>query len=345
MVAHHQPVFLFHDLQATWLRGPGRGLLYTLLSRLLIGLLFGLSLVFPMGLSPLGGGDFQPTLAFGVRFGLALALVTSVTYGLDAFLLLRAYQNGGAPLRTAARRHARRVVLGCAAGTLMGVLMYFEGNGSMESISSGVQMGLFSPLIFCHWYGPEQRYRDITTVESFQWSWAALLRALPMALVIGAVVAVPALWLVTLRAALCVGALGFGIYLLLKAVQRATIPVKDTPDAGINLSLRSSALCGAGFAVLVTLIFSPAYAPMYALLVGLGLGTWVALWYGGFAVVLHYTLRWLLRFDGQPEYQSAAFFDAAVDRMLLRQTGGGYMFIHPTFQQYMAEQRTAVSVP
>jgi serine/threonine protein kinase len=343
MAAHHQPLFLFHDLQATWLRGSGGRVMYTLLSRLLVGLLFGLSLVFPMGLSPLNTTGFQPSLAFGFQFGLALALVTSAVYGLDALHLLRSYQNGGNPLRTAARRHVRRAVLGCTTGILMGALMYFNCNGAVAPIASGVQMGLFSVLIFCHWYGPEERYHDITTVEAFQWSWASFLRAIPLALVIGALVALPVFWFETLRAALCVGALGCGIYLLFKAVQRATIPIKDTPDVAITLSLRSAALCGASFAVLVTLIFGVAYGPMYAVLVGLNLGLWAALWYGGFAVVLHYTLRRLLQFDGQPEYQSVEFFDAAVDRLLLRASGGGYMFIHPTFQQHMAERRTAGS--
>ena len=118
--------------------------------------------------------------------------------------------------------------------------------------------------------------------------------------------------------------------------------MKEAPHEGILMTLRTAASSGGIFGLLITFVFALAYGPAYAALVGLNLGTWLALWSGGLAVLSHGTLRWMLRLEGQPEYWSTELFDMAVDRMLLRQIGGGYMFLHPTFQQYLAERSPEV---
>jgi hypothetical protein len=144
------------------------------------------------------------------------------------------------------------------------------------------------------------------------------------------------LWVENARAAACLGVLIASIVVLVRSVRRRALSIKDGPNAVIVSSLRASLLAAAGFGVLVTCIFSFAYGLLYGLVVGLNLGLWMGLWYGGGSVISHYTLRVLLHLEGQTEYASPALFEAAADRLLLRRVGRGFMFIHQTFQDYLA---------
>ena len=56
---------------------------------------------------------------------------------------------------------------------------------------------------------------------------------------------------------------------------------------------------------------------------------WLACW-------RHYLLRWLLWFDGSVPWDYAQFLDYAVERLLLRKVGGGYIFIHRLLLDYLA---------
>jgi len=77
---------------------------------------------------------------------------------------------------------------------------------------------------------------------------------------------------------------------------------------------------------------------VFGVSVGLSWGVWG---YGGATVLKHYVLRLLLaRQDILPyplsDKKLVAFLDAMVDRILLRQAGGGYVFLHRLLLEYFA---------
>jgi len=69
---------------------------------------------------------------------------------------------------------------------------------------------------------------------------------------------------------------------------------------------------------------------------GLGVGLFAAMWYGGFDVVQHYTLRLILYSKHHIPWNLARFLDYATERIFLRKVGGGYIFIHRLLQDHFA---------
>lgn len=51
----------------------------------------------------------------------------------------------------------------------------------------------------------------------------------------------------------------------------------------------------------------------------------------------HYVFRVLLCLKGYAPLNYVRFLDYCADRILLRKVGGGYIFIHRTFMEHMAE--------
>jgi hypothetical protein len=69
-----------------------------------------------------------------------------------------------------------------------------------------------------------------------------------------------------------------------------------------------------------------------SLLFGLPAG----LWYGGYDVICHYTLRALVWLTGRAPLDLATFLDRAAERVLVRKVGGGYIFIHRLLLEHFA---------
>ena len=57
---------------------------------------------------------------------------------------------------------------------------------------------------------------------------------------------------------------------------------------------------------------------------------------GGLAVARHYTIRVLLARRGLLPFRLVEFLNFAADHLLLRRVGGGYVFIHRLFADYLA---------
>jgi hypothetical protein len=57
---------------------------------------------------------------------------------------------------------------------------------------------------------------------------------------------------------------------------------------------------------------------------------------GGADLIMHFTLRALLAFQRRTPFQYDAFLGYAVDRILLRRIGDGYLFVHNELQDYFA---------
>ncbi len=58
---------------------------------------------------------------------------------------------------------------------------------------------------------------------------------------------------------------------------------------------------------------------------------------GGFTILRHYVIRWLLARHRTFPFRAQAFLDDATNRILLRRVGGGYSFIHRRLQDYLAD--------
>ena len=69
---------------------------------------------------------------------------------------------------------------------------------------------------------------------------------------------------------------------------------------------------------------------------GLSTGLFFGLAHGGGAVIKHCILRLILSLYNHIPWYYARFLDYAVDRILLRKVGGGYIFIHRSLQSYFA---------
>jgi NACHT domain len=117
------------------------------------------------------------------------------------------------------------------------------------------------------------------------------------------------------------------------------------PKQGVARSIRD-AIMGflAGFIPLMMLLIpehpsSPIVSLDIALFIGLLFGLLFALRFGGFSVIKHYVLRFLLRRNGYSPLNYVRFLDYAAERVFLRKVGGGYVFTHRLLMEYFATLR------
>ena len=75
-------------------------------------------------------------------------------------------------------------------------------------------------------------------------------------------------------------------------------------------------------------------------------GLVVALERGGYFTIRHYLARLLLWRTRRAPWHYVRFLDAAVDRILMRRVGGGYIFVHRMLMEHLAgEAGTASGAP
>jgi eukaryotic-like serine/threonine-protein kinase len=126
------------------------------------------------------------------------------------------------------------------------------------------------------------------------------------------------------------------------------IEKKTTPNQGVKLSIKSAVMAGlavtAGGALIATLAFSRNYPDLQLVnnllagtVSGVGCGLLAFLWYGGIDTIHHYTLRYVLYFNGCLPLRIVHFLDHANRTILVHQVGGGYIFIHRLLMEYFVE--------
>jgi hypothetical protein len=79
------------------------------------------------------------------------------------------------------------------------------------------------------------------------------------------------------------------------------------------------------------------------LLSGLAAGLAVGSIYGGVACLRHLALRCLLVYEGALPLRYVRFLDTAADRLFLRRTGSGYLFIHRLLRDHIAHMEAQTS--
>jgi hypothetical protein len=127
------------------------------------------------------------------------------------------------------------------------------------------------------------------------------------------------------------------------------------PNEGIRRSLRNGLIAGGLFGFIGGLVSGLMSGFAFALA---GITDWMTLgiglafvfgiiffvqfltFYGGIAFVKHYLLRYYLWRAGHLPWNYIKFLDHAVERILLRRVGGGYIFSHRTLLEYFADLST-----
>ena len=344
----HQTVFLIDKLQPDWLDEIGQRWLYVLISRVLVGVLFGLALA----LSEWPAKDFTLVdpgrklalgLLYGVGAGLLIAFVDGFRLRVEAILAGAGYFPFWVLVYGS--------IWGLAAGYLVG---HFEP-------TSAVAWGLIAGLLFAV-RGQQSSYSDdIRTTERLQWVWCGvpfgilkglgggLLGAL---LLLGVYRAPPDLQgnsantlgfiLTVAMVGLVLGALvGF----LVGGFQRRTIELHVRPNMGMvrtaaNLLLIVPLVISISclsLMLLAELINEPLTTGLtLGLVLGSLVGLLAALGYGGMDLIRHYTLRTLLSLYGLAPWRFGDFLDYARRLRLLHKVGPGYAFPHEFFRRHFA---------
>ena len=137
--------------------------------------------------------------------------------------------------------------------------------------------------------------------------------------------------------------------LLFGGLEGSFQPAKARPNQGIRLSLKNSlilGLVGVGMGTvflgfLMFLLQANRRELLANSLLGSFWGILAFLWYGGFDIVKHYSLRLILWRTNALPWNYAAFLDYAAERIFLRKVGGGYIFVHRLLLEYFAELEPA----
>lgn len=220
---------------------------------------------------------------------------------------------------------------------------------------------------------PEKNVFTINIVEELHWSWSGLVGGLVglifgsigvilmvmLFIALGSFIFAPllyewggayALFAITYTVIL----LSFTLHGLQTALSGNEIESRTRPNQGIYRSVRSALMAGfasgvvggsigllMGITGLLDFRNGLDSGWSFGLFVGLVMATANTLVgilkYGGRAVILHYTLRWMLFQSGSLPFRNLiSFLDHASERVLLRKVGGGYIFVHRMLMEYFA---------
>lgn len=133
-------------------------------------------------------------------------------------------------------------------------------------------------------------------------------------------------------------------------------------NQGIRQSALNAAIYGGGVFVFSFLLFNYLVVPASVALSGLDAGALsdryvvsrslsaasfggsvTAVMHGGLAVALHGVIRIFLALGTPLPFSLPSFLDRAADLALLRRVGGGYIFYHRTFLEYLAADRQSAT--
>ncbi|MBI5294608.1 MAG: NACHT domain-containing protein [Chloroflexi bacterium] len=199
----------------------------------------------------------------------------------------------------------------------------------------GVIGGLILGLLFL-----EKNYK-ISTVDSVFWNWRDAMKTLKASLLVGAVFGLifglyggPFIGLIV---GLFVGLVGTLPSVLtgglnLKQVDQTTYPGQRLVMRARNF-FSTFLIFSIPFSLFGMLISAPFFPILGLVLFGLIFG----LYYGGYAILQHYTLRIILALNDLLPWSLVPFLDHCVDLIFLRRVGGGYIFVHRLLMEHFAE--------
>jgi hypothetical protein len=190
---------------------------------------------------------------------------------------------------------------------------------------------------------------DIEPSERLYWSWQEVRQNLGRGLVYG----LPGGLLVGLLGVLQYGVIA-GVLLGLVGVLVGVLSYgtvhdlrdeRATPNEGIRRSAKNALVC----AVVCTLVFVFVGVLVGEPLAGLGLGLLggllFGLLFGGGACLQHYVIRAALVHRRVVPRHYERFLEAMKQRLLLRQSGSAYLFVHRLLRDHLAEGQGNTTLP
>jgi hypothetical protein len=362
MREYGQTVFLIEQLQPSWVATRGQRVIYTLTSRMVVGLIF--ALVF--GLSRL---LYEPQLIEPIRDGLILGLIFGLVPGL---IDEKRFKAGPlwAKLEKASPRWQTLIIFSIYIACIGLISMLISGRRELVN-------GLLNGLVAGLYWGGRSRNRhlrsDIQSVETLRWSWVQARQGCVKGLRVGSIFGLFLLLLfildegsksiVTLIGGLIgvpllLGLVGAPIGGFFGGLTTETLPTKTVPNLGVKRSVRNAVFVGVAlpvFALMIGLLIggliglsvydgqlSEPLARIAALPSVIILVVWpfATLWYGGQDAIQHYILRFILYWKGYAPLRYADFLDYATRLVFLQKVGGGYIFIHRLLLEHFAAMRS-----
>jgi hypothetical protein len=207
--------------------------------------------------------------------------------------------------------------------------------------------------------------QDIRTVEVLRWSSPRALRAgrriFRKYAIFAAVLLILSLVVLLLTRNTDSAVVPFGLAvgitilgLLVGAIAALThgmdggvVETKVHPNQGIVLTARNAAVGGlimtvlTAAAIAVLLLYGGVdviTASVVAFSLAPALGLSCSLCLGGFEVLQHYTLRWILSSSRRVPFRCHGFLEQSVKLLFMQRVGGGYIFIHRMLMDYFATQ-------
>lgn len=193
------------------------------------------------------------------------------------------------------------------------------------------------------------RWRNFPLVEQTRWSWRRMLVGLLVGLLAGVVGGL----LVSLAHGFY-GGLGFALAGALGGglIGGVTSTIKDersVPNEGIRRSARHAIRFAITAGIAACLIGGLTSVQGIGLITGIGIGIAGAMT-GGLAiglavnthtgvaaVISHYAVRASLTRLGRAPWRYVTFLDAITERLLLRQSGSAYLFVHRLLRDHIAD--------
>ena len=305
-------------------------------------------------------------LFFGLRFAICCALLM--------VLLKRGNRRGDSPrLQSRPQQSVKGSVIfnGLLVGLLVGLVNGLTINPAIDllhKLISGVLFGLAGGLIAAVLSALLiGKNEEIQPTDKLSWTWKsfgknlfakrhvllALQISIPVGILMGVIV-----WLSDGMAKGIIFGAAFGLvigsgYLLFSSFFReiASTTIEDQHRAVPNQGIRHSALNGVIYGLVIALLVGLSVGLTFkwgegltavtaGLIVGLSIGLPAGLSKGGLAYLRHYILRILLWRQGAIPWNYPHFLDTAVDSILLRRVGGGYIFLHRLLLDHFATLET-----
>ena len=122
----------------------------------------------------------------------------------------------------------------------------------------------------------------------------------------------------------------------LSGLKRQAIAKKSSPNQGIHHTMRHT--------IMVTLLTIGVIAFTLSMAFGTNMvihsvwGLIVGLQFGGLTLIQHLTLRWILHKNQKLPWQLITFLEKAVMYTFLQKVGGGYVFMHRTLLEHLADR-------
>ncbi|MCL4301326.1 MAG: hypothetical protein KJ077_36830 [Anaerolineae bacterium] len=371
LIEQLQPSWL-SGRQWLWLYILAPRLLVTLLVAPLAGLAVGKSSTRLLHLEMLIPGAFG-FLVLGLMAGLMYGGVWGL---IDGLRYERQAKNVDLAVSSSRRQHALNVagsglLFGIVTALLAGLFTKSLLAGLLAGLVVGAAGGVGLELRNSR---RDSLANDIQTVEALSWSWTKARQAVLLALAGGFVAGLIANTLVysynhklaefllaapwvrtfieewgwelgfTLSGGLFWAAVSGAIAAMFGGLTSRLVETKTYPNQGILLSAKNALLTGPVFGLIITLIFWGLGRLMLGsqngwdlgIFFGVLLGIGAVLLYGGFDIVQHYILRFILWYQGHLPLNLNKFLDYTTRLIFLQKVGGGYIFIHRLLLEHFA---------